>query len=80
MKYDKIKYDKQYKKVMKVLRTEFGWKDIYTIAPNYKDLANDIIRATRIVNKIDLNPPVSKSVCTCKHFSSSYVQICNKCF
>lgn len=47
---------------MQVLQTHFGWNDMSELPDSYKDLLNDVIKATRLVNKISFNPPVIGSL------------------
>ena len=43
----KIKYDKDFKKVMSELQANFGWSNIDELPDSYKDLLNDTIKAVK---------------------------------
>ena len=42
-----IDYDKDFKKVMAELQTNFGWSNIEMLPDSYKDLLNDTIKAVK---------------------------------
>jgi len=51
-----IDYDKDFKKVMTELKTNFGWSNIEILPDSYKDLLNDTIKSVKncsITNKIN---------------------------
>ena len=43
----KIDYDKDFKKVMTELQTNFGWGNIEVLPDSYRDLLNDTIKAVK---------------------------------
>ncbi len=43
----KIEYDKDFKKVMSELQTNFEWSNIEVLPDSYKDLLNDTIKAVK---------------------------------
>ena len=43
----KIDYDKDFKKVMTELQTNFGWSNIEMLPDSYKDFLNDTIKAVK---------------------------------
>lgn len=47
MKHRPIKYDKDYKKVMKCLQEEFKWVNIQVLPHAILDLINDTVKATK---------------------------------
>ena len=42
-----IDYDKDFKKVMTELQTNFGWSNIEMLPDSYKDFLNDTIKAVK---------------------------------
>lgn len=42
-----IDYDKDFKKVMTELQTNFGWSKIEVLPDSYRDLLNDTIKAVK---------------------------------
>lgn len=42
-----IDYDKDFKKVMTELQTNFGWSNIEVLPDSYRDLLNDTIKAAK---------------------------------
>lgn len=48
---DKVKYDKDFKKVMKCLKLEMGWPHIEVLPTSMQGLINDVIKATKKINK-----------------------------
>jgi len=42
-----IDYEKDFKKVMTELQTNFGWTNIEVLPDSYKDLLNDTIKAVK---------------------------------
>lgn len=42
-----IDYDKDFKKVLTELQTNFGWSNIEVLPDSYKDLLNDTIKAVK---------------------------------
>jgi hypothetical protein len=62
-KHLRIKYDKDFEKVMNELQSNFGWSNIDVLPDSYKDLLNDTIKAVKNCSITS----VSVSSCDCTH-------------
>ena len=73
----KIDYDKDFKKIMAELQTNFGWSNIDMLLDGYKDLLNDTIKAVKncsISNVLESLPKDTdgcgndRDKCSCKNW------------
>lgn len=47
MRTKKPKYDKDFKKIVKVLAIDFGWSNLQVLPVSMLDLLNDTVKATK---------------------------------
>ena len=79
-----MEFDNQYKKVISILHKDFGWSKLNTLPDSYKDLINDIIKATKQVNKIPSKiyidkPKIDRSKCPHEFIMKKEIFRCKIC-
>lgn len=78
----KIYYDKDFKKVMTELQTNFGWSNIEVLPESYKDLLNDTIKAVKNCSIHDVVGQIEQcehDYQPCKHQAISEFDKCTEC-
>ena len=79
-----IDYDKDFKKVMAELQTNFGWSNIEMLPDSYKDFLNDTIKAVKNCSIPDVVGQSEQLKCQCTKTEKYYdpigdIERCQEC-